>query len=247
MRLYWTIARSLLTIMVRDRGALIGTLLIPIVLMVALGTLNSGGTADAVTVAAWLMAGVMVQSVMSSSLDGDMAWLTGMRDRGILWRIRATPLPPSVLVLAYISARLVLVLAQMALITVVAVLIFRVRIEIGTLVPALGILVLGSVVFLLLGQALAAVAPTASAASLYGNLFFFPLIFMSNLFIIGLPENIERFARWSPAYMLVDLLRPALVGATANQAAWINTGGLVGYGLFGMIVTARFFGWEPKR
>ncbi|MCU0493490.1 MAG: ABC transporter permease [Chloroflexaceae bacterium] len=247
MRRFFFLARSVLVMMLRDQASFIGTLLIPIVLLLVLGAVNTDARVGAISIAAWLTVGVLVQGMLAGAVDGDMAWLTMTRDRGILWRVRASPLPPATLLLAYTSARLVLVLLKALLIVGTGMLVFGVRLEWSGVLPALGLVLLGGAVFLALGQAVAAAAPSASAASVIANLIFFPLIFTSNLFIAGLPAWVENITRWNPAYMLVDLLRPALLGMEASQAAWINLTGLLLYGVAGIILAVTFFQWEPKR
>jgi len=247
VRRFFFLARSVFVMMVRDRAALIGTLLIPLVLLFVLCLVNPGASIGEVSAAAWLTVGVLVMGMLSGAVDGDMAWLTMTRDRGILWRVRASPLPPATLLLAYTGARLVLVLLKAALIVGVGMLVFGVRLQWDGLLPALGLVVLGGAVFLALGQAVAAAAPTAGAATVTANLIFFPVIFTSNLFIAGLPPQLEAITRWNPAYLLVELLRAVLLGVEPGQALWINLVGLLIYGLLGIIVAIRFFQWEPKR
>jgi hypothetical protein len=59
--------------------------------------------------------------------------------------------------------------------------------------------------------------------------------FVSNLFlpIEQLPSWPIRISQWTPATMLVDLIRPALVG-------------LASYGFASLYLAARLFRWEPK-
>jgi ABC-2 type transport system permease protein len=233
---------------VRDKGTYVANLILPIGLFVLFTALNTGAGGVA-GVAAWLMAGVMVQSIMTSGLETDMTWLANTRERGILLRVRATPLPPGMLVAAYTLVRLLMVMFQTALIVVVGLLVFGVRINEGAILPAIGMVLLGGIVFLALGQAIASAAPTAGAASAIANLIFFPLLFLSNIWISteNLPAVVQNIIRWNPAYMLVDLLRPTLVALPATQAAWINLIGLMCYGTIAMVLAARFFRWEPKR
>ena len=243
MRRYWILTRSILVMNLRNKSALVGNLIFPIGLLLLFGALYRDRDAGATTVAAWFMAGVMVQTIMTSGFAGDAAWLTTARDRGILQRIRATPLPPAVLVGAYVMVRLLLVVAQCTLIAVVAMMVFGVRIEWRELAQAFAVVLLGGSVFLVMGQAIAAVAPNANASGVIANLLFFPLLFLSDLVVTAtsLPTRLADITRWNPAYMLVDLLRPALLPVTARQAAGINVVGLLCYGLLCMLIVARFF------
>jgi ABC-2 type transport system permease protein len=204
--------------------------------------------ADATGVAAWFLAGIIVQNIMSSGFAGDAAWLTSMRDQGILLRVRATPLPSGVLVAAYLVVRLLLVVVQSGMLAAIAILAFDVQIPWQVVPLAVGLVLLGGLVFLVLGQAIAAVAPNASASNTIANIAFFPLLFLSDLVIQlrSFPDWLQDLARWNPAFMLVDLLRPTLVRVEAGQVAWLNVVGLLCYGLLGLMIAAYFFRWEPK-
>lgn len=246
MRRATVLTQSILTMLLRDRESLIGNLLIPAGLLIVL-TATAGSSITSQGAAAWLLAGVIVQSVMNSGLGSDMAWLTQTRDQGILLRLRATPLPAVVLVLAYASARLLLVAVQVAVIVGLAALIFGVAVPSASLPTVFAITVFGGAVFLLLGQAIAAVAPTASAANVVATLLFFTLLFLSQLLIPNLPDVLAPIIRWSPAFMLVDLIRPLLTGAAALQVGWLNLLGLGVYAGLALLLIGLGFRWEPRR
>lgn len=245
MRRLLILTRSLLLINLRNRTALFWNLAFPIGLLLINGLI----LADSPEAAAWLAVGVVTLNIMSSGLIGDSAWLTNMRDQGILQRMRAAPLPPALLVAAYGLVRLALILAQSAAIVAVAILALEARFTWEGLASGLLWVALGAAVFIMLGQALAGVAPSASAALVIGQAVYFPLMFVSNLFLPSemLPAWLLELSRWSPALMLVDLVRPALAPVTPLQAAWVNAIGLLLYGALGLAVAARCFRWEPRR
>jgi ABC-2 type transport system permease protein len=249
MRRFAVLARMFLLMNLRERETLFWFFVFPVLLLLLLGSAFASSAEDAAEVAAWLMAGVLVQNIMSAGLNGDATWLAGMRDRGVLTQLRATPLPATVLVGAYVAVRLALVLLQSALIVGVAMGVFGVRPSWGDIVPAAIVALVGALIFLALGQALAAVAANANAANVISNMLFFPLLFLSNLVIDvdAFPGWLAALSRWTPASMLVDLLRPALTTEPAAQAAWFNLVGLLLYGLLALGVVARWFRWEPRR
>lgn len=249
MRRFFVLARMFLLLHLRDREVLFWFFAFPIGLLLILGTLFATGQESA-GAAAWLVAGVIVMNLLAAGLNGDAVWLASARDRGILQRVRATPLPPAHLIGAYVAVRLALVMVQSALILATGMLAFGARPALAALPGMAALIVGGGLVFLLLGQAIGAVTSSAGAANQINNALFFPLLFLSNLVIRldGLPATwIAQIARWSPAYHLVDLLRPLLTGAPATQAAWINLGGLGLCGTLALLVAARAFRWEPRR
>ena len=73
-------------------------------------------------------------------------------------------------------------------------------------------------------------------------------MFVSNLFVPleQLPAWLGNTTRWTPAAMLVDMLRPGLLPIPAAQPAAINALGLACYGLLALVLAARLFRWEPR-
>lgn len=249
MRQYWTLVRSLLTMEIRHPSVLFWNFAFPVGLLVLNSLIFAGQGPDRAATVAWLTAGVIVLNIMAAAFLGDSIWLVNVREQGILQRIQASPLRASTLVMAYTTVRLALVLIQSALITLVAMLALQARFESSGIVIAALLALAGAFAFILVGQAMAALAPSTGAATVLGNILYFPLMFISNLFlpIDMMPGWIKNLAIWNPAFMLVDLVRPAMTGAPAVQAAWFNIAGLVVFGLTGMIIAARWFRWEPWR
>jgi ABC-2 type transport system permease protein len=249
MRRLFTLSRSLLLIQLRNRAALFWNFAFPIGLIALYGTIWGGDSFGGVGAITWLAVGVVVLNIMSSGFIADASWLTTVREQGILMRVQAAPLPRGVLVTAYVLVRLLQVLLQAAAILAVAALAFGARFSPAGLAASLGLGIFGAAVFIALGQAIAAVAPTAAAASAIGQAIYFPLMFVSNLFLPaeGLPAWLMNISRWTPAYMLVDLMRPAMVPVPASQPLLLNLAGLAIYGAIGMGLASWLFRWEPRR
>lgn len=249
MRRLFTLTRMFLLINLRNGVALFWNFAFPLGLLAIYGFVFGGQGGDAAGVVAWLAVGVVALNMMSSGLVGDSAWLTAMREQGILQRVRAAPLPPVVLVTAYLLVRLALVIAQSAAILAMAVLAFGAQFTWAGLAGAFAAGLLGATVFIAVGQGIAALAPSASAAMAIAQSLSFPLMFISNLFLPAeqLPAWLAALSRWTPAYALVDVVRPLLVPAPASQALWLNLGILAAYGAAGIIVAATWFRWEPRR
>jgi ABC-2 type transport system permease protein len=242
MKRFLILAKANLLMNLRNRATLFWNFSFPIGLIVLYGVIWPD-------VIGWLAAGIVVLNLMSSGLLGDASRLTELRERGMLRRVRATPLPAWQMIAAYVIARLLLVLAQSAAIVATAVLLYRANFTWGGLAAALPLALVGALVFLLLGQAIAAIAPTAGAAGAIGQAFYFPLMFVSNLFlpIEQLPTWLGNITRWTPATMLVDLVRPTLVPVPAGQPVLFNTIGLAIYGMVALVLAARLFRWEPRQ
>jgi ABC-2 type transport system permease protein len=248
MRRFLILAKANMLMNLRNRTTLFWNFAFPIGLILLYGAIWGGQNFGSINAIAWLAAGVVVLNIMSSGLLGDSTRLTNLRERGILRRVQATPLPTWQLIAAYILTRLVLVLAQSAAILAVAVLVFQAEFSWSGLATALPLGLAGGLVFLAMGQLISAIAPSSAAAGAIGQVVYFPLMFVSNLFIPleGLPAWLAAISRWTPATMLVDLFRPALLPIPSAQSVAFDLAGLAIYGIVALILAARLFRWEPQ-
>jgi ABC-2 type transport system permease protein len=250
MRRILTLSKLIMVINLRNGTTMFWNFAFPLGLLAIYGFIfgDQAGSAPG-TMIAWLAVGVVALNMMSGGLVGDSAWLTSMREQGLLQRVRATPLSPLALVTAYLLVRLSLIIAQSAAILALAVLAFDATFTWSGLAGAFGAGLLGAAVFIALGQAIAALAPSAGAALAIAQSLSFPLMFISNLFLPAtqLPTWLQALSRWTPAYALVDIVRPQLVPIPATQAFWLNLALLVTYGLAALAVAACCFRWEPRR
>ena len=242
MKRFLILAKANLLMNLRNRSTLFWNFAFPIGLIALYGIIWPQAIS-------WLTAGIVVLNIMSSGLLGDSARLTNLRERGILRRVQATPVPTWQFIGAYIMTRLLLVLAQSAAIVGTAVVLYGAEFTWDGLTAALPLALAGGLVFLTIGQLISAIAPTSGAAGAIGQMIYFPLMFVSNLFVPNdqLPRWLVDIARWTPATMLVDMVRPALVPVPAAQSALINLAGLAVYGVVAMILAAKLFSWEPQR
>src|SRR4051794_15007772 len=176
MRRFLILAKANMLMNVRNRTTLFWNFAFPVGLILLYGLLWPSAIS-------WLTAGIVVLNIMSSGMLGDSARLTNLRERGILRRVQATPLPTWQMIGAYVVARLLLVLAQSAAIVATAVLVYGAEFTWGGLATALPLAIVGGLVFLALGQMISAIAPTSGAANAIGQVLYFPLMFLSNLFL----------------------------------------------------------------
>lgn len=241
MRRFLILAKANLLMNLRNRVTLFWNFAFPIGLILLYGVIWQPQIA-------WLTIGIVVLNLMSSGLLGDATRLTNLRERGVLRRVQATPLPAWQLIAAYVLARLLLVLIQSAAIVLAAVVIYGASFSWAGLAAALPYALVGGLVFLLIGQLISTVAPSAGAAGAIGQAIYFPLMFVSNLFLPLelLPRWLSDISSWTPATMLADLIRPQLLPIPAAQPALVNSLGLLCYGAVALLLAGRLFRWEQR-
>lgn len=170
------------------------------------------------------------------------------RDKGILKRLRATPLPPS----AYLCARILSVAGPGALsallMVLVGILFFGIAVDARSLMLALAVLALGGACFSALGLAVASVTPTVGAASAITNFTLFPLLLFSGAVVPtgSTPGWLQTLANMLPLNPFIDAMRSALVAPVGSDLLR-HLAVLAGWTLLGLLLAVRYFRWLPRR
>lgn len=168
------------------------------------------------------------------------------RADGVLKRLRATPLSPSL----YLSGQLVSVLITTLLISGATVALGAVAFgalpRASALPQLLGVLALGIACFAALGLAVTAVIPTADAAGAITNGTYLPLAMVSGMFsaTLQLPRALDFVIGLFPLKALADGLRSAYDPA-AHGLPIGNAVVLAAWAVAGIVLARRYFRWDP--
>lgn len=211
------------------------TLLFPLMFYVFFGLLMIRSQA------LWLLCTYATFGVMGAALFSFGVSIAVERGQGWLLLLRASPAPLAALVQGKaVSAMLfaaIIVLAMGAL----AVAFGDVRLSTGQWLGLMGILMLGTVPFCLLGLAMGLIlSPNAAPAVI--NIVYLPLAFLSGLWVPAhqFPEFLQGLAGWLPPYHLAEL---ALNVAGAKQSPWLpSVLFLLAYSVLFAALTA--WGWK---
>ena len=169
------------------------------------------------------------------------------RDTGVLKRMNGTPLPSS----AYFGARMLHALSVAVLLVVITAgfgrLLYSASIPTGlTLLRFLVMLLVGSASFCALGFAVTAVIPNADASPAIVNASILPLLFLSGVFIplgSNAPAWIVWIARIFPVWHFAQGMQAGFLGTAFS---WTDVVVVAAWGLAGLLVSVRFFSWEPR-
>lgn len=166
------------------------------------------------------------------------------REKGILRRLRATPLRPLTILGSQLSVIFALTVAGMALLIVAGKVFYNLRFA-GNPFSVAAAFMLSSLSFFALGFVLAGLLPTARTAQVTGMVLFYPMIFLSGSTIPleSLPHNVRAFARFLPLTHVVTLLRGLWVGEgwSRHYTEVIVLAALLA---LGVLIAIRTFRWE---
>lgn len=176
------------------------------------------------------------------ALNGIPQAVATYREKGILRRMRVTPVGPSRLLGAQLTMSALLSVAVMLVVQAISRIAFDVPLPRQVGAYLLGY-VLSSLSMLALGLLVAALVPTAKGAGAVGSVLFFPVLFFAGLWAPRdtMPAVLRRISDFTPLGAGVQSLQDATAGHwpqllhLAVMAGWtIVAGGLA----------ARYFRWE---
>ncbi len=196
------------------------------------------------TSAAFLVPGILGMALMQLGVFGAVP-LVAQREKLILKRLGATPLPRWTLVGSNVILRLLIGLVQAVLIMGIGVAVFGVQV-LGSLLLLAALVVLGALSFISIGYVVAAFARTEEAANGIVQVIQFPMMFLSGVFfpIEIMPNLLRPVATLLPLTYLGDALRQVMVSGSAFAPLPVDVAVLVGWFVVCLTISARFFRWE---
>jgi ABC-2 type transport system permease protein len=195
----------------------------------------------------YYVASMTAFAVITACYNNIATGLAFQRDAGVLKRTRGTPLPSAVFFGAKVLHALLIALLLVAITVTFGKVLYDAEIPTGMpLFQFLAILVVGAASFCALGFAITAAIPNADAAAPIVNATILPLLFLSGIFIpIGddAPAWITWTARVFPVKHFADGIQAGFLGTTFS---WIDVLVVGAWGLGALLLTLRFFSWEPR-
>jgi ABC-2 type transport system permease protein len=227
----------------RNPSAAFFGVLLPLLLLAIFGAVFSSRQKDLDVI----VPGIAGLSVMSATFTSLAYNLTTLRERGILKRLRGTPLPPSAYLAGLAGNALANAVLQLVLVIVVGRVVFDVAwpTQWGALVI---FATAGVICFASLGVALSHAIPNPESAPAYVNAVFLPQILIAGVFYDdeNAPRMIRDIAEVLPLKHLIDGLSGAMVhgeGVGDHLTALLVLGI---WAMFGTIFAVRGFSWEAR-
>ena len=228
----------------RNPSAAFFNFVLPLLFLAAGGAILSGNQANLNK----LVPSIAGMSVMSTTFTALAYNIVFLRERGVLKRIRGTPLPT----ISYFGGVAANAVTNTALQIAIVVLSGRVFFGIGW-PPHWGELIVfvlvGVVALAALGVAFAHAIPNFESTAAYVNAIFLPVVFVS-FYVFdssGAPAFLRTIADALPLKPLIDGLSGAMVtghglGGNLDELAVIAL-----WGAFGLYFAVRGFSWEGRR
>ena len=248
MKRFLVLTKAMTFMHLRNRTMLFWNLAFPVFLLVIysqiFGEMDVGGQ-DFMT---WVLPGVVVFNILAFGLLSSGTLMVQMREKGILRRLQASPVPAGQLVGSYLLVNVVIALLQSTILVVFAALVFGTPLRLEGVLRALPMVVLGILAFVALGQVISGLATTAAVAVVVGQVINFSQMFVTDMImpIDFMPEWIQKVAPYLPAYATVQLVRPPLVDGRFGPDLGLNLLVMAAYTVVAGLLAAWLFRWAPR-
>jgi ABC-2 type transport system permease protein len=223
------------------------TLIFPLMMLFLFGSIygnvptqyfNGRGTVD-ISVPAYT-----AMIIATTSLVGLTITMAAYREKGVLRRLRTTPVSPLVVLVAQVIVLFIMTTIGMLLLVVAGKLVYGMRFDGNALSVMVGF-ILCCTSFFALGFVLAGIMPTARTAQVVGMVVLYPMLFLSGAGFPRelLPEAILKISAFLPLTYVVTLLRGLWIGDPWSQHL-TEVVVLVGMLVVGVVISVKTFRWE---
>lgn len=225
------------------------TLIFPTSFLVVISAIAGNAIIDdrsGVRVAQFLTPVFAVFGVCMASFVSLALGVAYSREAGVLKRLRTTPLPPWIHIAGRLLTAVFVSLVAVALVTGIGVIFYDVEIVWRTLPAVLLTLVVGIASFAALGLAVVSIAPTPGATQAFANGGLILLAFISDVFIVTLPDWLDSVGWVFPLKHFVNAVADGFNPFIAGSGIyWDHLAVMAAWGVAGVLVALRFFRWEP--
>jgi ABC-2 type transport system permease protein len=230
----------------RSREAAVFIFIFPLLLYALLGSVY-GEEIDGIPAADVLLVGLFGYGAATTAFGGLAITLVIRRESGVLKRLRSTPLPPPV----YLTAVLLSTLTTFALQSVA--LLALGGLGFGASMPRnwlgfAGAIVLGVAAFAALGFGAASLIRSSEGVSAVVNVVILPMAFLSGSFgpTTDFPAVLQAIADVLPLTYFLDLVYGVYLDGDSLFADPKGLAIVVAWGVAGLAVALRGFGWTPR-
>lgn len=248
MRRLLILTKALLLMQLRNKMTLFWNLLFPLSLLMIYALIFGQEQLAGPGYVTWILPGVIVLNILSYGLLGSASTMVEMRERGVLRRLQATPVPAGSLLGAYLAVNLLLCLLQSLALVAAAVLFLGYRPELGSLLLAVPTILAATLLSISLGLVVSGVAVKAGVALALGQTLYFSQMFITDLVIPLdlLPSWLQGAVVYLPGYSMVQLVRPPLLSGSLPPDAGFYLALTLVYIVAAGVAAALLFRWTPK-
>ena len=193
----------------------------------------------------FLVPGIVALALMQTGIFGIAGTLVTYKEKGILRRLKATPLSLGSFVTANIAVHMILAIMQTSLILIVGMAVFHIHIN-GSLLSIVALALLGAGAFVSLGFAIASVSKNQEVSLAITQVVQMPMMFLGGIFfhMDNAPSWIQPVVKAMPLKYLAAGMRSLVVDASSLWSIRLDVIVLAAVGAAFVAFSVKFFRWE---
>jgi ABC-2 type transport system permease protein len=193
----------------------------------------------------FLIPGVVAMSIMQMGIFGVAFGFVSLKKRGILRRLWVTPINPNDFIIAQVFTRVIILMVQMSILIGVGILFLHLHFT-GSIGSMLVLGLLGAVIFLGMGFALAGISKSEDQVAPLANVISLPMMLLSGVFFnrSHLPGLIHTVTGFFPLTYLADGMRGVAIDGASLFSLWPQLAGLLIWCMISVAVAVKLFRWE---
>ena len=238
----------------RNRQSQFFTLALPVLFLVILGSLFGGKSHTAaasggrIHTSVYYVSGIMALGVIAACFGNLVASVTAQRERGVLKRRRATPVPAAAIIAGRVLTAIVIAVVMSAIVLGIGWAAYGVHLPGHTALALVVTVVIGAASFCCMGYALTCLIHNEDTAQPVTQALLLPLYFISGVFVAVsiLPHWLADVGEIFPVRHLAD----ALLAVYNPHTTGLGFAGLdllivAAWGAAGFLIAVRKFSWLP--
>ncbi|HET8976118.1 MAG TPA: ABC transporter permease [Solirubrobacterales bacterium] len=236
----------------RNPASVFFTVLFPVIFMVIFNLIFGSDYIEELGLytSTYYVPAIITLAVVGATTQSLAINLTQDRERGLLKRVRGTPLPTTAFVAGRVGNSLVISVLMLALVAALGRVAYDVELPSTTIPGILVTLAVGASAFSCIGFALTTIIPSEDAAPAVTNATVLPLYFISGVFIpeSEIPEGVLHVADLFPIRHFFEAFFTAWDPSTTGAGIeWGDLAVVAGWGLAALAIAIWRFRWEPHR
>ncbi len=243
MNSVWQLFKANFKIIYRDKKGFFWMVFLPAGIYIALSVLPiNAAIATHLKYSNYVLPGIIAMTIMQSGIYSLAYWMTDLKSRGVIKRFLVTPIKTSELIFSLLASRIVVMIGQVIILTLLGIFLFRADFA-GNVLSILILTLLGGGIFLLIGLLIANYADSYQTAAPLTSAIGLPLTFLGNIFypIEALPDALEKIARLLPITYLADGLRNSYLYAFDFRTIAASILGLAVWFIIITLITIKVF------
>jgi ABC-2 type transport system permease protein len=239
-----------LKVLTRSPFPMLVGLFFPLFFNVMFNVIKSGQVVGGVLNVQFTTAAVIVYVLTFSGYFNLAIGVVVAREKGVLKRIRQTPVNRLVHVASRVLVATTISAVSVALMLVCSLGLFDLHLDVAKLPTLLVAFLLGSYTSCMLGMAVTRLIPTVEAGLVVASATLFPLLFLSGVFfpLTGLPTAVETILDLLPIAPMGDMVLAVFDPSVAAPALDLRDAAVLAvWAVLGTALTLKVMPWQPQR